>query len=80
MPIIGYALVMMGFVVGIIGEAMFMVVTYRRGLFCFFGCLFIPFFSFFFLILNLKSTLKPFLLSTLGAVIIGLGASLAGIP
>ena len=79
MPIIGYVLVMMGLVVGITGEAMFMVVTYKRGLFCFFGCLFVPFFGFFFLLLNLKSTLKPFLLSTLGGIIMGFGASLAGL-
>ena len=70
MPIIGYALVMLGFLVATIGETMFTVATYRRGLFWFFGCLFIPFFSFFFLILNLKSTIKPFLLSTLGAAIV----------
>jgi len=79
MPIIGYVLVMMGLVIGITGEAMFMVVTYKRGLFCFFGCLFVPFFGFFFLLLNLKSTISPFLLYALGLLTMGLGASLAGL-
>lgn len=79
MAITGYAPVMVGFIVTIIGEAMFMVVTYRCGFFWFLGCLFIPLFSFVFLFLNLKSTVKPFLLSILGGVIIGVGASLAGL-
>jgi hypothetical protein len=76
---LGYILLGLGFVIGLYGEIRFLVTAYKRNLWWFFGCLFLPVAGWVFLALNLKATIKPFALSLIGLVIAGLGARMAGI-
>src|SRR5437773_9659958 len=39
---LGYILLVVGVILGIVGEVMFLVVAYKRSLLWFFGCLFVP--------------------------------------
>jgi hypothetical protein len=70
-------LLLVGVVVNLYGELRFLVVADNRNLWWFFGCLFVPFVSLFFVLLNLRLTLKPFALSCLGFLVTGLGCWLA---
>jgi len=79
MVAIGYILLVLGCIVGLIGEIMFLTVAYKRNLWWFFGCLFIPLVSLVFFIFNLRATANSFCLQIFGLLIIGLGAWMAGI-
>ena len=76
---VGYILLVLGVVVGIIGELMFLVVAYRRSLLWFFGCLFIPIVCWIFFFLNMKATIKPFAFQVLGLLLAGFGCYFAGV-
>jgi hypothetical protein len=76
---LGYALMFLGCSVCLYGQARILVVAYKRNLWWFFGCLFVPLVDWIFFFLNLKATLKPFILSLVGLILAGLGASIAGI-
>jgi len=78
MTLLGYILLTVGLLVGIYGEVRFLVVAYKRNLWWFFGCLFVPFVSWVFLFLNLKSTIRPFALSLLGVLVAGAGCWMSG--
>ena len=78
MALLGYILLVAGFMVGIYGEVRFLVVAYNRNLWWFFGCLFVPLVAWVFLCLNLKATIKPFGVSLLGLVLAGLGCWMSG--
>ncbi len=69
----------LGFIIGLYGEIRFLVVAYKRNLWWFFGCLFLPIVGWVFLAFNLKTTIKPFALSLIGLIVAGLGAWMAGI-
>lgn len=79
MALLGYILLVAGFMVGIYGEVRFLVVAYNRNLWWFFGCLFVPLVAWVFLCLNLKATIKPFGVSLLGLVLAGLGCWMSGV-
>ena len=53
--------------------------AYKRSLWWFFGCLFLPPVSIVFLLLNLKTTFKPFVISFAGLVLACFGGWLADI-
>jgi hypothetical protein len=76
---IGYILVLLGFVAAVVGEARFLVVAYRRGLWWFFGCVFIPIVYFIFFFLNLRATFKPIGFQVLGVILAAVGCHLAGL-
>jgi hypothetical protein len=52
---IGYILLTLGIIAGVVGEVMFLVVAYKRSLLWFFGCLFIPIVCWIFFFLNMKA-------------------------
>lgn len=79
MIVIGHILLALGLVVALIGYVKFLTVAFKRSLWWFFGCLFIPFVHIAFLLLNWKATAKPFGISLLGLLLAGAGAGLAGI-
>ena len=76
---IGYILLTLGIIAGVVGEVMFLVVAYKRSLLWFFGCLFIPIVCWIFFFLNMKATIKPFTLQVLGLLLAGVGGYMAGI-
>jgi hypothetical protein len=76
---LGYILLFLGITVGLVSEVMFLTVAYKRSLWWFFGCLFIPIIEFVFFFLNFKATAKPFGLQILGLIIAGLGGLMAGV-
>jgi FtsH-binding integral membrane protein len=76
---LGYALLNLGVIVCLYGEVRFLVVAYKRNLWWFFGCLFVPLVSWIFFFLNLKATIRPFALSLLGLIVAVLGAWMAGV-
>jgi len=76
---VGYILLVLGFVVGLYWQVRFLVVTYNRSLWWFFGCLFVPFVDWIFLLLYFKDARKPFGLSLLGLIVAGLGGWMAGV-
>jgi hypothetical protein len=78
MTILGFILLSIGSLTSIIGEVMFLVVAYKRSLWWFFGCLFVPFVELLFFFLNLKATVKSFLIFVAGVVMIWFGSQLAG--
>jgi len=79
MIIAGYILLVLGVVASIVGEVMFLTVAYKRSLLWFFGCLFIPIIAWIFFFLNVKTTIKPFALLWLGAIVAFFGAYMAGL-
>lgn len=78
MVIIGYILVVLGVIVCLYWQIRFLVIAYDRGIWWFFGCLFVPFVDWVFLFLNFKASRKPFGLSMLGLIVASLGGWLAG--
>jgi hypothetical protein len=79
MVALGYALLALGFAVGLYGDVRFLVAAYRWNLWWFFGCLFLPLVGFAFLLLNLRKTIGPFVLSLFGLVLAALGSWMAGV-
>jgi hypothetical protein len=79
MTILGCILLALGCLTSLIGEVMFLAVAYKRSLWWFFGCLFIPIVDLVFLFLNLKATAKPFTIFIVGILVAWGGAQLAGI-
>ena len=76
---IGYILLVIGVIAGIVGELMFLVVAYKRSLLWFFGCLFVPIVCWIFFFLNMKATIKPFTIQVLGLLLAGVGCYMAGV-
>jgi FtsH-binding integral membrane protein len=79
MIIVGHILLAFGLVAGIVGDVMFLTVAYKRSLVWFFACLFVPIVCWLFFFLNMKATIKPFLLQVLGLLLAGVGCYMAGI-
>jgi hypothetical protein len=76
---VGYILLALGFILCVIGEVMFLVVVYKRNLFWFFGCLFLPIVCWIFFFLNMRTTIKPFVIQLAGLLLAGFGCYCAGI-
>jgi hypothetical protein len=79
MIILGYILLWLGCLTSIVGDIMFLAVAYKRNLWWFFGCLFIPIIALIFFFLNLKAAAKPFIIFVAGLLMAWLGAQLVGI-
>ncbi len=79
MIVAGQILLAMGLVVALIGNVVFLKVAFRRSLWWFFGCLFIPLLDIVFLFWNWKATAKPFGIGLLGLILAHVGARMAGI-
>jgi ABC-type thiamin/hydroxymethylpyrimidine transport system permease subunit len=79
MVLIGYLLIFLGFISGLAGEIMFLVVAYRRSVWWMLGGFFLPPIAIVFLVFNFKAAFKPFAIAAAGFVISLLGASLAGV-
>jgi len=79
MMIAGHIFLVVGIMVALVGNVMFLAVAFRRSLWWFLGCLFIPLVDIVFLLLNLKATAKPFGISVLGLLVAALGAWMAGV-
>ncbi len=79
MTAIGCIVLVVGVVVSFAGGLRFLVIAYRRSLWWFFGCLFVPFVDTIFFILNFKATIKPVCLEFLGLLLVVLGSYLAGV-
>ncbi len=77
MTVVGYILMLVGLITGLVGDIMFLTVAYRRSLWWFFGCLFIPIVWIIFFFLNVKATIKPTCLSLLGLLLVVLGTWMA---
>ena len=77
--ILGYILLSIGILIMVVGDVLFLSVAYKRSLWWFFGCLFLPPVSIVFLLLNLKTTFKPFVISFAGLVLACFGGWLADI-
>ncbi len=63
---LGTALLISGFLLFLIGNVLFLIATFRAGIFWGLGCLFLPFISFIFLFVHWKTAAKPFLIILLG--------------
>jgi len=59
MNILGNILLVIGCIVGLAGDVMFLNVVYRRSLAWFFGCLFLPFVDDVFLLMHWRAAWKP---------------------
>ena len=79
MIVVGHILLGLGLAVALVGNVMFLTVAFRRSLWWFFGCLFIPVVDIVFLFLNWKATAKPFGVGLLGLIVMGVGAGMAGV-
>jgi hypothetical protein len=75
--IIGLMLLVVGIVVCFYWQVRFLVVAYNCSLWWFFGCLFVPFVDWAFVLLHFKICRKPFGLSLLGLLLAGLGCWMA---
>lgn len=73
MTILGYILLGMGCIAGLIGDFRFLVVAYRHGLVWFFTCLFLPVIGLIFFLLHARETWRPVALSMAGFVVAGIG-------
>ena len=73
MVIVGAILFGLGLIAWFAGELRLLVLAYRRSLLWFFGCLLIPFVSWFFFLLNVKQAWKPVVMATVGFIVAGLG-------
>jgi len=71
--ILGYILLVIGRLISLIGEVKFLAVAYKRSLWWFFGCLFIPLVELLFFFLNLRATVKPFAIFVVGILMVWFG-------
>ena len=73
MIILAYILFVVGVLVSIVGEVMFLTAAYRRSLLWFLGCLFLPIVWIVFFLLHLKETWRPVLMCATGFVVSSVG-------
>ena len=77
MLVIGHILFVAGCIVGLTGDIMFLATAYKRGVWWFLGCLFIPIVSLIFF-MNFRATAKAVGLSILGLAVTLVGWWMAG--
>jgi len=78
MVVIGYILLVTGFIVGLCGDVMFLNVAYRRSVAWFLGCLFVPLVAEMFLLTHWRQTWRLFALALVGFAVACCGAVLSG--
>ena len=78
MTILAYSLFGLGCLVWLVGEVLFLTVTYRHGWIWLLTCLFIPFVSLIFFLMHLKETWRPVAISTAGVVMAWIGYRAGG--
>jgi len=74
---LGALLVILGLVIALFGGLMFLVAAFRESIWWGLACLFLPFVSFFFLIVHWRVAKKPFFLQLLGLAVMVIGAILS---
>jgi len=79
MIITGYILAVLGLIVCLVGEVMLLVVSYKRGLGWFFGCMFFPPLWIALLAFHFGAAIRPVAITIAGLAMAYLGASMAGI-
>ena len=79
MTTFGYILLVLGSIIVLDGNVMFLTVAYRRSLLWFLGCLFVPIIWFIFFFMNLRETARPSAIAIGGFLVACLGGWLAGI-
>ncbi len=79
MTVIGYILLIVGSIAGLVGQVMLFRVAYRQSLGWFLGCLFIPLFEVVLLCVFFRQTVRPFGIAIAGLLIACLGGWLAGV-
>ena len=57
---------------------MILTVAYHRSLGCFLACLFLPVLYWIFLVINVRSTAKPFAIAIVGLLTAGIGGYITG--
>ena len=77
--VVGYVVFYVGLLLALAGDVGMLVIARRHGPGTFWGCLFLPPVLLLFLLLNLRATWRPFVLSLVGLVVAGLGSQVAGI-
>jgi hypothetical protein len=70
---LGFVAVAIGGIGGMIGGIWFLVVAFQEDILQGILCLFVPFYSLYFLITRLEEAGKPFLLNVVGSVLMGIG-------
>ena len=80
MIVIGYILLAVGCIAGLVGQVMLLTVAYRRSLGWFLACLFIPLFELALLCVQFGLTYRPFGIAIAGLLIACLGGWMAGVP
>lgn len=78
MEYIAIGLMIVGGIASIVGGIWFLVVAFQESVLWGLGCLFVPFVSLVFLILNFAEAWKPFVVSLVGSVVCLGGALLVG--
>ena len=73
MFIIGSILFGLGLITWFAGEVTLLAIAYRQSLPWFLGCLFVPFVSWVFFLLNVKQAWKPVVMATSGFIVTALG-------
>ena len=73
MVIPGAILFGVGLLTWLAGELRVLVLAYRQSLLWFVGCLFVPFVSWIFFVLNVKQAWKPVVMARVGFVVTGIG-------
>ena len=73
MMVLGSVLFWIGLIVWITGEVRLLALAYRQSLVWFFGCLFVPFVSWIFFLLNVKQAWKSVVVATVGFILTGTG-------
>ena len=76
MTAIGEILLVLGCIISLVGNVMFLNVAFRRSYFWFFGCLFVPLMTEAFLLSHLKASFKSYSIFAAGLGIAFLGAIL----
>jgi FtsH-binding integral membrane protein len=73
MTVLGYILIGLGCIAGLVGNLRFLVLTYRHGPGWFFTCLFLPLVGWIFFLLHAKEAWRPVALPLAGVFIAGIG-------
>jgi hypothetical protein len=78
MEILGLLLMVVGGVIALAGGIWFLVVAFQESILWGLGCMFVPFVSLIFLVMNWDQAAKPFGVNLLGGVILVIGMFLGG--
>jgi hypothetical protein len=71
---VGVLIIFLGIIIAAFGGLMFLVAAFRESIWWGLACLFLPFVSFFFLVVHWSVAKRPFFLQLFGLVVIIVGA------